>query len=165
MPGRYHYSPLTIFFIFHCSYPPLPSLPPSPPPPSPPPPPPPSLLPLFPPTSPFKRLHFEENYVGRRCELHYIRDKEGREGDYSNNEQTHQDKRFCGRTPREILEVGKRLRKVKRRAEFKSDRHLRKNKNGICQIKSELLQIKSKLVAESLPRSGMIRVPVACTAI
>lgn len=27
-----------------------------------------------------KRLHFEEDYEGRRCELHYIRDKEGRPG-------------------------------------------------------------------------------------
>lgn len=30
-----------------------------------------------------KRLHFEEDYEGRRCELHYIRDKEGREVDFA----------------------------------------------------------------------------------
>ena len=30
-----------------------------------------------------KRLHFEEDYTGRRCELHYIRDKEGREVDFA----------------------------------------------------------------------------------
>ncbi len=30
-----------------------------------------------------KRLHFEEDYEGRRCELLYIRDKEGREVDFA----------------------------------------------------------------------------------
>ena len=30
-----------------------------------------------------KRLHFEEDYEGGRCELHYIRDKEGREVDFA----------------------------------------------------------------------------------
>lgn len=33
-------------------------------------------------TTLIKRLHFIEDYYGRRCSLHYIRDKEGREVDF-----------------------------------------------------------------------------------